>query len=131
MADRVDNHTKTGGEHVESKNKAGSGASLESAPQIQTVFTELKVRRKHRVSDALWSRWECLWKEVGKYLAGSGRLSIAHTSRAFNPNHHLLSTPPNLSQHIFTSLLNHPCVCNCNCTLLPYRHNCTHATIST
>jgi hypothetical protein len=52
MGDKVDNHTKTGGEQRESKNKAGSGATLDTAPQVQTVFQELKVRRKHRVCDA-------------------------------------------------------------------------------
>jgi len=57
MADRIDNHTKTGGEQRESKNKAGSGASLESSPEIQAVFQELKVRRKHRVRDILREWW--------------------------------------------------------------------------
>ena len=48
MAQKVDAHTKTGGEQVHTLNKAGSGATLEKAPAVDAIFQELKVRRKHR-----------------------------------------------------------------------------------
>ena len=48
MAQRIDNHTKTGGEHFEPKQKVAGGAEI--SPDIQKTCQELKVRRKHRVS---------------------------------------------------------------------------------